>query len=253
MRAAVVRHGLAPRLLGAQAEAGASARRQPVGGLAGLVAALAYSSFLLAGPLGSTLDPRNSYVSELGVPTQAASWFFRSTDVVAGGLMVVLAVALRGSLPRDWRRGVGTTALGLVGVSSVFDGWKPMACTPSIDRACRLREDAMGLLGQLREPHTVSSVTGVVAAIVSMAALGHLLASVRGHRRLGRYGQATALVAVGLSVAELPLTTADPGVGLIERLFVLGVSAWIATLGLLLLPPRRHHRAAGSAALVGSG
>ena len=174
-------------------------------------------------------------MSELGVPTQPASWFFRNTDVVAGGLMVVLAVALRGSLPRDWRRGVGTTALGLAGASSVFDGWKPMACAPSLDRACRLREDAMGLLGQLREPHTVSSVTGVVAVIASMAALGHLLASVRGHRRLGRCGQAAALVATGLSLAELPLTTADPGVGLLERLFVLCASTWIAALALLLL------------------
>jgi hypothetical membrane protein len=199
------------------------------------VAALAYSSFLLAGPLGSRLDPRSSYVSELGVPTQPASWFFRSSDVVAGALMVVLALALRGSLPGDWRRGVGVTALGLAGASSVFDGWNPIECAPSIDRACRLREDAMGLLGQLREPHTVSSVTGVVAAIASMAALGHLLASVRTHRRLGRCGLAAAVLATGLALAELPLTTAEPGVGLLERLFVLCVSAWIAALALLLL------------------
>jgi Protein of unknown function (DUF998) len=199
------------------------------------VAAFAYSSFLLAGPLGSTLNPMNSYVSELGVPTQPASRFFRGTDMVAGGLIVVLAVALRGSLPRDWRREVGTTALGLAGVSSVFDGWHPMDCTPSTDLACRLREDAMGLLGQLREPHTASSVTGVVAAIASMAALGQLLASVRGHRCLGRCGQAAAVLATGLSLAELPLTTADPGVGLLERVFVLCVSTWIAALALLLL------------------
>jgi hypothetical membrane protein len=228
--------GLLHGLPGPKVDGGVSdRRRRAVGGLAGLVAALAYSSFLLAGPLGSTLDPRNSYVSELGAATQPGSWFFRSTDVVAGGLMVVLAVALHGSLPRDWRRVVGTTALGLAGASSVFDGWYPIECTPSIDRACRLREDAMGLLGQLREPHTVSSVTGVVAAIVSMAALGHLLASVPGHRSLGRCGQAAALVATGLSLAELPLTTADPGVGLIERIFVLCVSTWIAALALLLL------------------
>src|SRR6266545_4313100 len=172
-------HGLP----GPQAQPGVAARRrQAVGGLAGLVAALAYSSFLLAGPLGSTLNPMNSYVSELGAPTQPAATFFRGTDVVAGCLIVVLAVALRGSLPRDWRRVVGTTALGLAGASSVFDGWKPIECTPSIDRACRLREDA-----------------------------------------------------TGLSLAELPLTTADPGVGLIERIFVLCASTWIAALALLLL------------------
>jgi hypothetical protein len=228
--------GLLHRLPGPEPEPGVPARRwQAIGGLAGLVAALAYSSFLLAGPLGSTLDPVNSYVSELGAPTQPASTFFRSTDVVAGGLIVVLAVALRGSLPRDWRRGAGTMALGLAGASSVFDGWHPIDCTPSIDAACQMREDAMGLLGQLREPHTVSSVTGVVAAIASMAALGHLLASERGHRRLGLCGQVAALVTTGLSLAELPLTTADHGVGLIERIFVLCVSTWIAALALLLL------------------
>ena len=228
--------GLLHGLPGPQAQPGVAARRrQAVGGLAGLVAALAYSSFLLAGPLGSTLNPMNSYVSELGAPTQPASRFFRDTDMVAGGLIVVLAVALRDNLPRDWRRGAGTTALGLAGLSSIFDGWNPIGCTPSVDLACQVREDAMGLLGQLQEPHTVSSVTGVVAAIASMAALGHLLASVRGHRRLGRCGQAAALVATGLSLAELPLTTADPGVGFLERAFVLCVSTWIAALALLLL------------------
>jgi len=220
--------------------------------VAGLVAALAYSSFLLAGPLGSRLDPTTSYVSELGARTQPASGFFRATDMVAGGLIVVLAAALRWDLARDWRRDVGTAALGLAGVASVFDGWKPMDCAPSIDRACRLREDAIGLLDQLREPHTVSSVTGVVAAIVSMAVLGSLLGSEPGRRRFGLFGLVAALVTAGLSLAELPLTTADPGVGLIERIFVLCVSAWIAALGLLLLP-RRRHRPAGLAALVGSG
>jgi hypothetical protein len=69
-------------------------------------------------------------------------------------------------------------------------------------------------------------VTGAVAAIASMAVLGNLLGSEPGRRRLG---------GDGLSLAELRLTTADPGVGLIERIFVLGVSAWIAALALLLL------------------
>jgi hypothetical membrane protein len=218
--------------------------------VAGLVAALAYSSFLLAGPLGSTLDPTTSYVSELGARTQPASVFFRAVDMVAGGLIVVLAAALRSGLARDWRRDTGTAGLVLAGAASVIDGWKPMDCTPSIDQACRLREDAMGLLGQLREPHTVSSVTGVVAAIASMAALGSLLGSDRRRRRLGLFGQVAAFVTAGLSLAELPLTTADPGVGLIERIVVLCVSAWIAALGLVLLP-RRRHRPASSAALAG--
>jgi len=85
-----------------------------------------------------------------------------------------------------------------------------------------------------------------------MAVLGSVLGSEPGRRRFGLFGLVAALVTAGLSLAELPLTTADPGVGLIERTFVLCVSAWIAALGLLLLP-RRRHRPAGLAALVGSG
>ena len=214
----------------------ATARRwQTIGGAAGLVAALAYSSFVLARALGSTLDPLRSYVSELGAPTQPASAFFRATDLVAGVLIVVLAVALRGSLPRDWRRDAGTGALGLAGVASIFDGWNPMECAPSIDLVCRRREDSMGLLGQLREPHTLSSVAGVVAVIASMAVLGHLLGSEHGRRRpFGVFGQVVALVVTGLSLAEMPLTTANPGVGLLERVHVLCVSGWIAVLALLL-------------------
>ena len=95
------------------------------------MAALPSSSFLLAGPLESTLDPTTSYVSELGARTQPGSAFFRATDTVAGGLIVVLAAGLRSGLARDWRRGTSTAGLVLAGVASVVDGWKPMDCAPS--------------------------------------------------------------------------------------------------------------------------
>jgi hypothetical protein len=45
-------------------------RWQAIAGVAGLGPAFPYSSLLLAGPLGSTLDPTTSYVSELGTRTQ---------------------------------------------------------------------------------------------------------------------------------------------------------------------------------------
>src|SRR6266540_3262926 len=137
-------------------------RRLAVGGVAGLVGAAAYSSFPLARPLGSTLDPVNSYVSELGVRTQPASAFFRASDALAGLLIVLLTLVLRDGLPPEWRREAGRAALAMAGAASVFDGWHPMGCTPSIDVACRPHPDIIGLVVQLREAHTVSSVTGVV-------------------------------------------------------------------------------------------
>ena len=109
------------------------ARRQLLlGGAAGLVGAAAYSSFLLARPLGSTLDPVSSYVGELGARTQPASAFFRASDVLAGLLVGLLALALREALPRDRRREAGRAALAMAASGSGFDGWHPMSCTPSM-------------------------------------------------------------------------------------------------------------------------
>jgi hypothetical protein len=54
-------------------------------GVAGLVAALGYSSFPLAGPLGSTLDPTTSYVSGLGAPQAAGECVLQAVDMSRAG------------------------------------------------------------------------------------------------------------------------------------------------------------------------
>ena len=213
--------------------------RLALGGAAGLAGAAAYSSFLLAGPLDATLDPVNSYVSELGVRTQPASAFFRASDAVAGLLIVLLALVLRGGLPRDWRREAGWAALVVAGAASVFDGWQPMGCAPSVDLACRLHEDSVGLLGQVHEPHTMSSVTGIAGAVVSMLVVGSLLGDCPGWRHLGELGELAAVAVTALSLLDLPLTLTDHWVGLIERAYVLCVSGWFAALAAVVLHAAR--------------
>jgi hypothetical membrane protein len=210
-------------------------RRLTLGGVAGLVGAAAYDSFLLARPLDSTLDPVNSYVSELGVRTQPASGVFRASDVLAGLLIVVLALMLRDGLPRHRRREAGRAALAIAGAASVFDGWHPMGCAPSIEAACRPHPDVVGLIVQLREAHTVSSVIGVVAGLASMVLLGSLLREIPRWRRLGELGLLAALVVIALGLLELPLSLANHWVGLVERLQVLWMSGWFAALALLAL------------------
>jgi Protein of unknown function (DUF998) len=206
-----------------------------VGGLAGLGAAAAYSSFLLADVVGSRLDPVRSYVSELGASSQPASGMFRASDVFAGVLFVVLAGALgHGLTMAGWRWRAGQMALAIAGGASVADGWHPLRCTPSTDLSCRAHETAAGLLGQLRDEHTLSSVIGVVAIVVSMLLLREPYA---GHQRgclPGWAGLAAAATVGGLALLEVPLSAGDRGVGLVERVYVLFVSAWLATLGLLL-------------------
>ncbi len=220
-------------------------RRLGVGGVAGLVSAAAYSSFLPAQPLGSRLDPINSYVSELGVRTQPASAFFRGSDVLAGLLIMLLALVLRDGLPWDWRRQAGRAALAIAGVASVFDGWHPMGCTPSVDLACRPHRDVIGLVAQLREAHTISSVIGVVGAVASMLLLGSLLAEGPRWRFFGELGQLAAVAVIVLGLLELPLSLTNHWVGLVERPSVLCISGWLAALGVLALRTAVRGRADG--------
>lgn len=210
-------------------------RRLTFGGVAGLVGAAAYDSFLLARPLGSPLDPVNSYVSELGVRTQPASAFFRASDVLAGLLIVLLALVLREGLPRHWRCEAGRAALAVAGAASVVDGWHPMGCMPSINAACRPHRDFIGLIAQLREAHTVSSAVGVAAAIASMVLLGSLLREIPRWRHLGEIGQLAALAVIALGLLEVPLSLTNQWVGLVERISVLWVSGWFAALAVLAL------------------
>ena len=206
-----------------------------IAGVAGLVGAVAYSSFLLAPVMRSALRPASSYVSELGSPRAPASAFFRASDAVAGLMIIVLAVALRRCVPGSWRRDAGAAALALAGGASLFDGWRPLACAPSMDSACRLHERALGLWGQLREPHTVSGVIGVVAAIASMLLVGTVLRGVARWQHVGRLGTATAALVASLGLLEIPLSLSGHLVGIIERAHVLGVSSWVAALGLVAL------------------
>ena len=210
-------------------------RRLAVGGVAGVVGAVSYSSFLFARLLGSTLDPVNSYVSELGVRTQPASAFFRASDVTAGLLIVLLALMLRDGLPPHWCRDAGRAALAVAGAASIFDGWHPMGCAPSIDVACRPHQDFIGLLAQAREAHTVSSVIGVVAALASMLLLGSLLRNSPRWRYLGETGYLAAVAVTALGLLELPLSLTSHWVGLVERTSVLCVSWWFAALAVLAL------------------
>jgi hypothetical protein len=110
-----------------------------------------------------------------------------------------------------------------------------MGCTPSVDVLCRPRPDVIGLLAQLREAHTVSSVTGVIAAVASMLLLGGLLGASPRWRSLGKIGQVAAVAVIALGLLELPLTLTSHWVGLVERASVLCISWWFAALAVVAL------------------
>jgi Protein of unknown function (DUF998) len=211
------------------------------GGLVGLFAACAYSSFVLEKALGSPLNPAHAYVSELGARSQPATAFFRVSDVLAGAGLIVLAWALLRWLPADWRCRLGCGAIAVMGAASVVAGAKPLACTPSADVVCRLR-DRTDPLAQLHQAHVASSMIGFLGAVMGMLLLGSLLRDVSCWRWLGRLGTVGAFLATGLAVLELALTLL-PGlwVGLPERAETLLESAWYGALALRLIADAWDH------------
>ncbi|GAA1821757.1 DUF998 domain-containing protein [Planosporangium flavigriseum] len=218
--------------------------------IVGVVAGACYSSFLAAGAVGSRLSITDSYVSELGVPGQPASAFFRATDLAAGVFIAVLAVALGVHLRPERRGTLGFLCLAGVGLASIVDGLRPMPCTPSTSEPCRRHIDEVTIFAQLHQGHTVSSVLGVLAAQAAMLLLGASPRVRRSWPRFARASLVSGVVLVVLGLSEVPLALYQD-VGVLERIHVLLISAWIAALGWypsrarsVETPPVRLHRGA---------
>jgi hypothetical protein len=220
------------------------------GALAGVAAALCYSSFLVAPLLGSRLDIVNSYVSEVETAGQPDSHFFRATSAAAGVLIVLFALRLRRLPDRSgWCR-YGRLCLSLAGLASIVDSAIPMRCNPSANVACPGRPRVTSVPDELRDPHTLSSVVGVVAAVAAVLLIGTHLYRRRVWPPLGRAGQLVGLAFAGLAGLDVPLAFAGHGFGISERLHVLLFSGWLAALSLRLsrITPPTAPPAAGPSA-----
>jgi hypothetical protein len=180
--------------------------------------------------VGSRLSAADSFVSELEVAGQPAGGLFRLADVASAVLLVVLAMGLL-----RWRRPdlpgmLGCLCLAGVGLASAADAADPMPCAPSISASCHHQLDQVPIMAQLHQWHTVSSVAGVLFALLGMLLLG-------GAGRAGAWphwglvSRAMGLVVAILGTIEIPLTFTGRGVGAIERVQVAVVSVWIAGLG----------------------
>jgi hypothetical protein len=203
------------------------------GAIAGVSAAALYSSFVLAGALHSRLSPVRAFVSELEAAGQPHSLFFRLTDLLSGVLIIGLAAATQRQLPKGAARDSGCLSLVVLGLSSCVDGIKAMPCAPSLNAACRSEDQTeRGMLLQLHQAHSDSSVLGVIAAAVAMLLLGTCLAT-QAHRLAAASFTAATLV-IGLGLSELVAMLNDGPVGLIERMQILVVSGWLAGLALSL-------------------
>jgi hypothetical protein len=171
-------------------------------------------------------------ISELEVPGQPYSDFFRWSSFLSGLAAAVFAVGLLRRIPPGRLATAGCTALALFGLAGAVDALIPMDCAPSASAVCfRASED--GPHSWPYQAHTWFDVAGTAALLASLWLLGRHLRHYPSWRLAGRVGAigfgwltAASAVLTVLSIRYLPL------VGLLQRLVVLAISAWLVVLAL---------------------
>ncbi|MEV8021130.1 DUF998 domain-containing protein [Streptomyces sp. NPDC086554] len=202
--------------------------------------AVAYSAWLLEIPLDTGLSPVSSYVSELAAQDQPYGTLLRTTDLIAGVLILAGAVGallrLRLRLRRRLLAVLGWAGLALFGAATAVDSRLPLSCTPTADAACAAREGA-GRVPWTHAAHVGSSGVAVAGALAGMVLL--TIAS----RRCGILPSLAGPLGVVLVLLELAATawtlaamaafdagrgTGAPGLG--QRLQVLLIAVWLGLL-----------------------
>lgn len=206
----------------------------------GVLAGLTNANFLLRPLAGSPLSPSTTEVSLLSVPGQPLSWAFRLGDLAAGllglGLAVGVFAATRGSrAPARVYGRLLAAALAAFGVGTVAAAAVTLSC--AMERGCQQARPAQDVL---HDALSVLATTGTVLGCV-------VLLRVHSRRPTGRSVLGGGLLAVAVVVlaalqAVYFLAGAQAGAGWIQRGQVLGSSAWLVLVGVLL-----HRFAAGRA------
>lgn len=207
------------------------------GAAAAVVAALAWSAFLLDVRLGPPGFTTHGFVSELSTPGAPGAAVFRSGDLLAGLALLVLAAVLARTPCAARRTPVAAGLVAATGVAAVLDAAVGMSCAGAAPGACA--DDARtlgGMLATLADVHTLSAVLAFVGTGAAPVLLGSAL--VRAGRPCWGWAGVGFGVAVALAgLADLGLLLAGADVGLLERVRTVVTSLWFAGVGALLLAP----------------
>jgi hypothetical membrane protein len=210
--------------------------KRTIAGLVCVLTAVAASSFVFSAWAHSSLPVTRSYVSELEGAGQPYQVLFRLSDVLSGVGLIMVALLVLGLLTKGTRSLAGCALLAVAGVASLCDAANPMSCIPSIDAACRAEQDTTsGLIRQVVEPHTTSSMVGFCATGGAMLLFGVAAAST--DPVFSRLSVACAIVTGALGIADVVLILTQGLVGLSERGRILVFSLWLLALGARFLRP----------------
>jgi hypothetical protein len=221
-----------------------------------LLTALTYNTWVLWKPMNGHARIFDGYLSELSASNQLHSFFFRGGDLVTA--VIVLALGIRtivlwrrrnAAVPYQDRSGrwwvVASAALLVFGVTTFFDAFFAMDCSPSLNQACRVAEEA-GRLSAVHYAHTFTSVGAQVGIVASMIAT--YIAMVRSPLQSKASERGVLGIAVvelaALSVMMVMLVLDLPGLGYPQAVMVVMASLWFAAIGFRLVGSDAMYRPA---------
>ncbi len=229
-----------------------------IGGIAAIIAAACYSSFLLSPWTHAARSAGSGFISELEAPGQPFAWLYRTSDVLAGlGVVIAAWAVYRLIAGRRWSA-TAVVLFALAGASSVLDAATSMQCDPNTSTRCAQGEHtAAGLVSQLVSVHTDSGLLGFIGGAAGASILGVVIAD-----RWVRWGRLQIAFGIGIAscgLADIVLLLVSGSIGWTERIRVLLTSGWFLAVGLFLLhenivsrrarnPPGTLSRAAGQPA-----
>lgn len=197
-----------------------------------LLGAMLYSNWLLEMAFTRSLPDPDLFISELAATDQPHGEWFRGCDLAAAVILLVAAAAALVGIRRDrWSR-TGWWALAVFAVTTALDStvWT-LVCAPSSDASCATRE-ATGAVPIGHQLHLLSSVVGVLAAIVSLFAF--VVVDLRQRppgRRVGLFLLA-ALIATSVWTTVAVAIDSATGigaaeVGIAQRVQLIAIAGWL--------------------------
>jgi hypothetical protein len=133
-----------------------------------------YSSWVLAFVLPTGLSQRAAFTSELEATGQPYAWLFRVSDVVAGLLLALGAVAALGWAARAPTRCapllvLAVAAVAVTGVTNALTGVFALDCTTSNGRCTRLRTAGVPSSWHHHAHLLISNVSGYAFGVTVVA------------------------------------------------------------------------------------
>lgn len=205
-------------------------RFRALGVVLAVLVVLSYSTWTLAF-LSPYDHPLAGYASELAAADQPYGWLFQSGDVIAGSLMIIIAVIGRkGWVPRFGRKSRWmAAALALAGIATILDVVFNLPCSPTFNPECAADYQANPMAPKYLL-HSVASVLVTVGAVSAIAFAAFGLRS-RGTVREFRAVLALAIVVLTTSLSAWIIEiTRGSGHGYIQVVQIALLSLWLAFL-----------------------